>query len=79
MAPNLLRTRPTMSGPKSIFVEQAAAVLGLSRRTVYYRIRAGRLKTVRTRGGTQRVLLESVEDLLREMRGAQAAPPGDQR
>jgi hypothetical protein len=32
----------------------------MSRRTVYYRIREGRLRTIRTLGGSQRVLLESL-------------------
>jgi len=41
-------------------------MLGISRRTVYYRIREGRLRTVRTHGGSQRVLVESIEALLRE-------------
>jgi excisionase family DNA binding protein len=53
---------------RSLLVDQAAAMLGLSRRTVYYRIRDGRLRTIRTRCGSQRVLLESIEALLREMR-----------
>ena len=47
-------------------VEQAAELLGVSRRTVYYRIRDGRLHTVRTMGGSQRVLLVSIERMLRE-------------
>jgi excisionase family DNA binding protein len=51
---------------RSVFVEDAAALLGVSRRTVYYRIREGRLRTIRTRGGSQRVLVESIELLLRE-------------
>jgi len=50
---------------KSVFVEDAAQLLGVSRRTVYYRIREGRLQTLRTAGGSQRVLLESIEALLR--------------
>jgi excisionase family DNA binding protein len=50
---------------KSVFVEDAAQLLGISRRTVYYRIREGRLRTVRTAGGSQRVLLESIEAMLR--------------
>lgn len=50
---------------KTVFVEDAAQLLGVSRRTVYYRIREGRLRTVRTACGTQRVLLESIEELLR--------------
>jgi excisionase family DNA binding protein len=52
---------------RSLLVDQAAEVLGLSRRTVYYRIQEGRLRTIRTRCGSQRVLLDSIEALLREM------------
>ena len=44
-------------------IEQAAQILGVSRRTVYYRIRDGRLRTIRTIGGSQRVLLDSVDEL----------------
>ena len=51
---------------RSVFVEEAARILGVSRRTVYYRIREGKLRTMRTRCGSQRVLLESIEALLRE-------------
>jgi len=36
----------------------------VSRRTIYYRIREGRLQTIRTRGGSQRVTLASIEALL---------------
>jgi len=50
----------------SLLLDQAAELLGVSRRTVYYRIREGRLRTIRTRCGSQRVLLESIEELLRE-------------
>jgi excisionase family DNA binding protein len=53
--------------PRSVLVDQAAELLGVSRRTIYNRIREGRLQTIRTRCGSQRVLLESVESLLREM------------
>jgi len=56
-----------MERPKSLLVDQAAELLGLSRRTVYYRIHEGRLETIRTRCGSQRVLLASIEALLREM------------
>ncbi len=42
---------------KSLLISQACAVFGVSRRTVYYWIRSGRLQTVRTLGGSQRVLL----------------------
>jgi len=66
-----------MGGPKSLLIEQTAELLGVSRRTVYYRIRDGRLQTIRTRCGSQRVLTESVEALLGEsrMRRATAVPP----
>lgn len=53
---------------KSLLIEDAAMVLGVSRRTVYYRIRDGRLDTVRTRGGSQRVLMASIARLLDEGR-----------
>jgi excisionase family DNA binding protein len=51
---------------RSVSIEQAAQLLTVSRRTVYYRIRDGRLRTIRTLGGSQRVLMDSVE----EMRGS---------
>ena len=44
-------------------IEQAAQILGVSRRTVYYRIRDGRLRTIRTLGGSQRVLMDSVDEM----------------
>jgi len=52
--------------PRSVLLEQAAELLGVSRRTVYYRIRDGRLRTLRTMNGSQRVLLESIAQLLSE-------------
>lgn len=55
--------RPTHE--RSVLILEAADVLGVSRRTVYYRIRDGRLQTIRTRGGSQRVLWSSIEALLR--------------
>src|SRR5688572_6640469 len=55
---------------ESVLIQDAAARLGVSRRTVYYRIRAGRLRTVRTRGGSQRVLVASIDALLKEKRAA---------
>jgi excisionase family DNA binding protein len=51
---------------RSVLVDHAASMLGVSRRTVYYRIRDGRLRTIRTRSGSRRVLLESVARLMRE-------------
>ena len=62
---------PTMG--RSVFVEGAAALLGVSRRTVYYRIREGRLRTFRTRCGSRRILIESIEALLREQAAKRAA------
>ena len=53
---------------RSLLIDETAELLGISRRSVYYRIRDGRLRTIRTRGGSQRVLLSSIERLLREMR-----------
>ena len=47
---------------RSVSLDHAAELLGVSRRTIYNRIRDGRLQTIRTRGGSQRVLLESVGD-----------------
>jgi excisionase family DNA binding protein len=64
---------------RSVLVDQAAELLGVSRRTVYYRIRDGKLKTFRTRGGSQRVWLDSIERLLRECHEARRtrARPAD--
>ena len=48
---------------RSVSLDHAADLLGVSRRTIYNRIREGRLRTIRTLGGSQRVLLDSVEDV----------------
>jgi excisionase family DNA binding protein len=48
---------------RSVTIDQAAALLGVSRRTIYNRIRDGRLRTVRTLGVSQRVLVESLFEL----------------
>lgn len=45
---------------RSVSLDHAAEILGVSRRTIYNRIREGRLVTIRTLGGSQRVLLDSV-------------------
>ena len=47
---------------RSVSLDHAADLLGVSRRTIYNRIRDGRLQTIRTLGGSQRVLLDSVQD-----------------
>ena len=45
---------------RSVSIDLAAELLGVSRRTVYNRIRDGRLTTIRTLGGSQRVLVDSL-------------------
>ena len=53
------------NGPRlgrSVSIDQAAELLHVSRRTIYNRIRDGRLVTIRTIGGSQRVLLESLNE-----------------
>lgn len=65
MNPAVLDSTPHVFQPqlgRSVTIDQAAQLLGVSRRTVYYRIREGRLRTIRTIGGSQRVLLESVQE-----------------
>ena len=47
---------------RSVSLDHAATLLGVSRRTIYNRIREGRLQTIRTLGGSQRVLLDSVAE-----------------
>ncbi len=48
---------------RSVSIDQAARLLKVSRRTIYNRIREGRLHTIRTLGGSQRVLMTSLQDL----------------
>jgi excisionase family DNA binding protein len=59
---DLHHTEPRLG--RSVSIEQAAQLLNVSRRTIYNRIREGRLQTLRTLGGSQRVLLDSVHELL---------------
>jgi excisionase family DNA binding protein len=56
---------------RSVSLDHAAGLLGVSRRTIYNRIRDGRLQTIRTLGGSQRVLLDSVQ----QHRSHAAEPP----
>ena len=58
---------------RSVSLDHAAQLLGVSRRTIYNRIRDGRLQTIRTLGGSQRVLLDSVQDSLGD--AMPAVPP----
>jgi len=46
---------------RSLSVAQACEALRVSRRTLYYWIKRGRLQTVRTSMGSQRVLVASVK------------------
>ena len=45
---------------RSVSIDQAANILRVSRRTIYNRIRDGRLQTIRTIGGSQRILVDSL-------------------
>jgi excisionase family DNA binding protein len=54
---------------RSVSIDRAAELLNVSRRTIYNRIRDGRLQTIRTRCGSQRVVVES-------MRGSGFRPQG---
>ena len=45
---------------RSLSMAQAGEALHVSRRTLYYWIKEGRLRTVRTSMGSQRVLMESL-------------------
>ena len=48
---------------RSVSIEHAAQILGVSRRTVYNRIRDGKLQTVRTLGGSQRIVMTSLDEV----------------
>ena len=60
---------------RSVSLDHAAELLGVSRRTIYNRIREGRLMTVRTLGGSQRVLLDSVQRGMRPPARPLPPPP----
>ena len=47
---------------RSVTIDQAAGLLKVSRRTIYNRIREGKLQTIRTIGGSQRVLVASLDE-----------------
>jgi excisionase family DNA binding protein len=48
---------------RSVSIDKAAHLLGVSRRTVYNRIKDGSLRTLRTPWGSRRVLLVSLHQL----------------
>jgi excisionase family DNA binding protein len=52
----------------TLLIDAAARRIGVSRRTVYYWIRDGRLRTIRTRGGSLRVLASSIDKMRRGAR-----------
>ena len=60
---------------RSVTIDQAAALLHVSRRTIYNRIREGKLQTIRTIGGSQRVLLSSLDESRRPVWSAVTAQP----
>ena len=68
---------------RSVSLDHAAQMLGVSRRTIYNRIRDGRLQTIRTLGGSQRVLLDSVQEIAASAAGrwqrALTEPSSDRR
>jgi excisionase family DNA binding protein len=45
---------------RSVSIDHAARMLQVSRRTIYNRINDGYLQTIRTIGGSQRVLVDSL-------------------
>jgi excisionase family DNA binding protein len=59
---------------RSVSLDHAAQLLGVSRRTIYNRIRDGRLHTIRTLGGSQRVLVDSMADTRPHEADASHAP-----
>lgn len=52
---------------RSVTIDQAAERLHVSRRTIYNRIRDGKLRTIRTIGGSQRVLRSSLDESRKPM------------
>jgi excisionase family DNA binding protein len=58
--PGSIRRLTGTDDSRSVLIDQAMEMLGVCRRTVYYWIRQGRLRTIRTRGGSQRVLISSI-------------------
>lgn len=74
------RVKETSSGfepriGRSVSLDHAAAMLGVSRRTIYNRIRKSHLQTIRTASGSQRVLLESLDAFNEQVsEGGQTTP-----
>ena len=71
-----------MSAPRigrSVSLDRAAEFLTVSRRTVYNWIRAGRLETIRTPGGSQRVLRASLPGAAPAVRASSGKPVARRR
>ena len=62
--PPLLDRLETFVLPGSVLIEEAARLMGVSRRTVYYRISEGQLRTIRTPAGSTRVVVPSLDELI---------------
>lgn len=60
MTPAVPEQRSNVGIGRSVSLDRAAELLNVTLRTIYYRIRDGRLQTIRTLGGSQRVLLDSI-------------------
>lgn len=61
------------SGLRTFLIDDAARLMGVSRRTVYYRIREGCLETITTRCGSRRVVAPSADALRAQGRRKNAA------
>jgi excisionase family DNA binding protein len=59
---------------RSVTIDQAAELLHVSRRTIYNRIRDGKVLTIRTIGGSQRVLLSSLDENRKFVWGVRTEP-----
>ena len=59
---------------RSVTIDQAAELLRVSRRTIYNRIREGKLLTIRTIGGSQRVLISSLDENRKVVWGTRVEP-----
>lgn len=46
---------------RTLLIADAARLMGVSRRTVYYRLRDGQLESIKTRGGSRRIVVHSLE------------------
>ena len=79
-----MRTFPSSNGDlprvgRSVSLDQAAQLMGVCRRTIYNRIRDGRLQTIRTPGGSQRVLIDSCRTFMSAPERARTAGKAVQR